>query len=137
MTQVASSDLRMVRLRCEYRENPLGVDETRPLLTWALRSERRGSRPIAAQIHVATSVARLASGEPDLWDSGRVDAADPAAVPNSMEYNGEPLLSRMRCHWRARVWDETGAASPRRYRAWPASASAPRRQTVTSRRVSP
>lgn len=112
MTQVSISDLRIIRLRCEYRENPLGVDETRPLLSWALRSERRGSRPAAIQIHVATSVARLAAGEPDLWDSGRVDAADSGAVANSMEYDGKPLASRMRCHWRARVWNETGAASP-------------------------
>ena len=31
---------------------------------------------------------------------------------NQVEYAGQPLASRMRCHWKVRVWDKYGKESP-------------------------
>lgn len=85
-----SGDLRVVRLRCEYLVNPLGIDETRPRLSWNIESDRRGVRQTAWRVRVATSAEYLARGEADLWDSGRVE--DDRTV--HIEYDGVPLVSR-------------------------------------------
>ena len=58
-------------LRCEYLTNPLGLDETKPRLSWQLDDARQGARQTACQIMAASSRKSL-DAEPDLWDSGQV-----------------------------------------------------------------
>ncbi|OAM89450.1 glycoside hydrolase family 78 protein [Termitidicoccus mucosus] len=94
-------------LRCEYLENPLGIDEPRPRLGWRLESRRRGARQTAYRIRVSTTQEGLAAGDDALWDSGRVESDRAAHI----EYAGRPLASRDTCHWRVEVWDETGASA--------------------------
>ena len=88
-------------LRCEYARNPLGVDAERPRLSWQIESGRRGERQTAYQVIVASTPERLAAGQGDLWDSGRV-ASDQSAL---VEYGGRPLAARQRAQWKVRVWD--------------------------------
>jgi alpha-L-rhamnosidase len=105
---MAPSELRPVGLRCEYRADPLGIDERAPRLSWALVSERRGQAQFAYRVLVARSEEDLASEENLLWDSGRVESDRSAGV----EYEGEALQSRSRCLWKVRVWDGEGDPSP-------------------------
>lgn len=91
-------------LRCEYLKNPLGIDVVKPRLSWKSVSSTayaRGEVQTAYQIQVATSRAALSAGNPDLWETGRVDSAQSHLV----EYAGKPLGSRTACWWRVRVWD--------------------------------
>jgi alpha-L-rhamnosidase len=99
--------LTISHLRCEYLVDPLGIDEVRPRLSWVIESDRRGTRQVAWRVHVASSAARLARGEADLWDSGRVEDHRTSQV----EYNGAALNSRMTCHWRVQIWDEQGGTA--------------------------
>ena len=55
--------------RCEYVENPLGVDMPNPRLFWKLDSGERGQFQTAYQILVASTVEALAKDQGDLWDS--------------------------------------------------------------------
>jgi len=96
----------ITRLRCEYLVDPLGIDELAPRLSWCLETERRGARQLAYRIRVASTQAKLADGEADRWDSGRVEGDATAHVV----YAGSPLRSRDLCHWDVEVWDETGAS---------------------------
>ena len=89
-------------LRCEYRDNPVGIDVVKPRLSWVLQSSRRGERQTAYRVLVATSAAKLAGDEGDLWDSGKVDSDQSTHV----EYAGQELTSRLPCHWKVRVWDK-------------------------------
>jgi alpha-L-rhamnosidase len=98
--------MRPVGLRCEYFEAPLGVDTARPRLSWRLASNRRGARQTAYRVRVASSPEKLASGDADLWDSGRRRSDQTAHV----EYAGKTLQSRQRCHWQVTSWDERGDA---------------------------
>lgn len=91
-------------LRCEYREDPLGVDAVRPRLSWTMSGAGRGARQTAYQVRVASSAQALARGRGNLWDSGRVPTDQSAHVV----YAGRPLASRTRCHWQVRLWDEHG-----------------------------
>ena len=94
--------LRVNRLRCEYRRDPLGLDTVQPRLSWILESEERGQAQSAYQVLVAGSEENL------LWDSGKVASNRSVGI----EYGGEVLRSGSRCLWKARVWDGVGNPSP-------------------------
>lgn len=110
--------LQPVRLRCEYADNPLGIDNPAPRLSWewAAPSPRaRNQRQTAYRIRVGSRPDRLASGRgADLWDSGRVASNQTAAI----EYAGKPLSSGQRAYWSVQVWDEHGVASSTSSVAW-------------------
>ena len=95
---------RAARLRCEYLENPLGLDVARPRLSWQLADARRGARQTAYRVLVASAPEGLRAGRADVWDSGRV-ASDQSA---HVLYDGPPLRSRRRYWWQVQVWDQNG-----------------------------
>ena len=105
---MAPSELRPVRLQCEYRVDPLGIDERVPRLSWALESEGRGQVQSAYRILAARSEENLEAEESLLWDSGRVESGRSVGV----EYEGEALRSGSRCVWKVRVWNGAGDPSP-------------------------
>lgn len=88
-------------LRCEYRTDPLGIDVTQPRLSWIVESSQRAQRQTAYRIIVAAAPETLARNEGDLWDTGKVVSS----ATNQIAYEGKPLTSRMRCHWKVMVWD--------------------------------
>ena len=106
------SDVVPGQLRCEYRENPLGIDVVKPRLSWVIeersqKTEVRGEKQTAYQVLVASSQDLLKTNKGDLWDSGKVASEQSVLV----EYNGKPLGSWKQCHWKVQVWDKGGKAS--------------------------
>ncbi|HWH68380.1 MAG TPA: family 78 glycoside hydrolase catalytic domain, partial [Candidatus Sulfotelmatobacter sp.] len=95
------------QLRCEYRVNPLGIDETQPRLTWLVESSERGQRQTAYQILVASDEKTLKADRGDLWDSGKVISGETVNIV----YQGKPLTSRQLCYWKVQVWDKDGKVS--------------------------
>jgi len=93
-----------VHLRCEYRQNPLGIDAPEPHLSWQSDSSERNWKQAAYQIMVASSVDLLHAGRPDLWDSGKTESDESVGIP----YKGSSLESRKRYYWAVRVWDAAG-----------------------------
>jgi alpha-L-rhamnosidase len=96
------------RPRCEYLNDPQGIDVLKPRLSWIVRSDERGEKQTAYQVLVASSPELLTDDKGDLWDSGRVDSDQTIHI----EYAGKPLGTRMRCYWKVRAWDKAGQASP-------------------------
>jgi alpha-L-rhamnosidase len=94
----------ITHLRCEYLENPLGIDERAPRLAWRMVSDRRNVRQAAYRILVASSPELLAQRKGDLWDSGAV-ASDQSA---HIVYSGKPLTSRQIAYWQVEVTDDAG-----------------------------
>jgi alpha-L-rhamnosidase len=99
----------VTRLEAAAAARPLGIDDPRPRLSWALASESRGVAQAAFQVLVASTPGRVREGQADLWDSGRVTSPDPFVM-----YGGRPLASRARYYWTVRIWLADGTAS-----AWP------------------
>lgn len=98
------------RLRCEYLDNPLGIDCREPHLSWiglAAHPEQRGARQTAYHILVASDEATLARDQGDLWDSGKVHSRQSQHIP----YAGRPLSSGQACWWKVRIWDAQGNVS--------------------------
>lgn len=94
-------------LECEARRDPAGVDTARPRLGWKLRGSVPADRQTAYRILAASSAEKLAAGQADLWDSGRVESSGSLWIP----YAGKPLQPFQRVHWSVRVWDAAGRPS--------------------------
>jgi len=91
-------------LRCEYLENPPGIDEEKPRLSWVIDEstqmpEARDLKQTAYQVLVASSEELLKKDKGDLWDSRKV-ASDQSI---QVEYAGTPLESRQLCYWKVRI----------------------------------
>jgi hypothetical protein len=104
----AAGNLVPVELRCEYTQNPLGVDITHPRLFWKLQSSMRNQQQNAYQILVASSADGLDKDRGDLWDSGKVACDDTIQIP----YRGLDLKSSQKVFWKVRVWDKSDNVSP-------------------------
>ena len=104
----ALADLAAAKLRCEYQENPAAIDHRAPRLSWIVQSDQRGQRQSAYRILVASSEAKLAADEGDLWDTGKVTSDRTLHI----EYAGRPLIDQRRCYWKVRAWDKNGVPSP-------------------------
>src|SRR5258706_10461403 len=106
--------LRLVGLRTEYKENPLGIDARKPRLSWQLQAPGRGVVQSAYQVRVALSAGGLGGGKDLVWDTGRV-TSDESTL---RAYDGQPLRSGQRYHWQVRVWDGGGKPSEWSAPAW-------------------
>ena len=101
---VADAALTVADLKTESSVAPLGVDVAAPRLQWRVTSDVRGERQTAYRILVATSLAKLAADEGDLWDSGQVASDQTTFVP----YAGVALQSSQPVFWKVRAWGRDG-----------------------------
>ena len=70
LSSSARAGVHVGQLRCEYLENPLGIDTAQPRFSWILESQERGQKQTAWQILAASSADELKRDHGDLWDSG-------------------------------------------------------------------
>ncbi|MBC3758677.1 family 78 glycoside hydrolase catalytic domain [Hyunsoonleella sp. SJ7] len=103
------SSVKLTDLRCEYRTDPLGIENASPRLSWKLVDETatRGQKQTAYQILVASNLDNLNNNTGDLWDSGKVKSNQ--SVNNT--YQGAPLASAKQYYWKVKIWDKGGAVS--------------------------
>lgn len=104
---IAQAEITPERLRCEYRQDPLGIDEKAPRLSWIVTSDEPAQKQTAYQILVASSAGKLDRDVGDLWDTGKTESARTVNV----QYAGRDLTSRQVCYWKVRAWDKTGVCS--------------------------
>jgi alpha-L-rhamnosidase len=102
------------RLRCEYGENPLGIDAIKPRFSWVLLSDRRGTTQATYHIQVAASQEALTGASRLVWDSGVVESDSCIWI----DYEGDKLASFQRYWWRVRVRDNHGQESDWSQVAW-------------------
>lgn len=103
----AAESIKITNLRCEYLENPLGIDVVKPRLSWIVESNQRGQKQSAYRILVAGSREKLKKNVGNLWDTGKVQSDQSIHVA----YNGKELTSRIHCFWKVMVWGKDGKAS--------------------------
>ncbi|WP_299430205.1 family 78 glycoside hydrolase catalytic domain [uncultured Maribacter sp.] len=98
------SSVTLLDLRCEYRINPLGIDNTSPRLSWKLEGNHqgRGQKQTAYQILVASSLDVLSNNKGDVWNSGKIETNQ--SVNNT--YQGNTLESAKQYYWKVKVWDK-------------------------------
>ncbi len=89
-------------LKCEYLENPIGLDETHPRFTWQMELHKPGNYQSAYELVVGTTETDVASGSGDVWESGVVESS---VIP--VVYGGGELNPFTRYFWSVRVKDES------------------------------
>jgi alpha-L-rhamnosidase len=102
-----TTDLKPVRLRCEYLVDPVGIDDVSPRLSWVTESEGRAMKQSAYQVIVANNEEDLGEDRGNLWDTGKVTSGKSVGIA----YEGAELESGAHCLWKVRVWDGNDNAS--------------------------
>src|SRR5690625_609055 len=97
-----SDDIEVTDLETEYTDNPIGIDETEPRLSWKLESTEKGQKQTAYQIQVASSKDKLLDNQPDIRETGKVESSQ----SGNIVYEGNALESSERYFWRVKVWDK-------------------------------
>ena len=96
-----------VQLQCEFRDDPIGLDETSPRLSWIPTSSGNQKSQEAYHILVASSREKLDLEIGDLWDSGKI----PSGSSVNIRYGGTSLGAFQVCFWKVRLWDDAGQLS--------------------------
>ncbi|WP_144883778.1 family 78 glycoside hydrolase catalytic domain [Lacibacter cauensis] len=105
--QLNAQQLTVVNLRCESRTNPLGVDVTKPKLSWQLHSTQQNVAQTAYRILVADDAALLKKNIGNVWDSKQIKSSASIQVA----YAGKALQSAKKYYWKVQVCDNKGAVS--------------------------
>ncbi len=92
-------------LRCEYLENPMGIDVKKPRFSWMLQHSERGQKQSAYQLIIS---ANPSAETGDLWDTGKVLSDQSIHVV----YGGNLLESDQTYYWKVRYWDKDHTPSP-------------------------
>lgn len=95
--------LKVIKLKCEYLENPIGIGETKPRFGWIIESDMQNVIQETFHIQVATDHKFVNS----LWDTGVVDSS----VSVHIEYDGTELKSAKRYYYRVMITDNHGQVS--------------------------
>ncbi|MBE2320745.1 family 78 glycoside hydrolase catalytic domain [Solirubrobacter sp. CPCC 204708] len=110
------ASVQVTGLETNAAATPLGIDDATPELRWRLESADRGVKPTSYRVVVATTAAKAAAGDGDVWDSGTV-----ASSALSTDYAGPALKSRTRYFWSVKAagsdwapatWFETAYLTP-------------------------
>lgn len=91
-----------VDLRCEYLHNPIGIDQTRPRLTWRLSSEGNAAQQVAFEVAGQRDSATAAS-----FDTGRIQGPRQSICLDEIH----EWRSGERWIWTVTVWDQDDNAS--------------------------
>jgi len=94
-----TAQTRVVEIRVDDLNAPLGIDDPAPRFSWQLSDSARGAKQSAYQVDVFSSPALAAANKPD-WSTGRVASDKSLNVP----YAGPELKPSHRYTWRVKVW---------------------------------
>lgn len=99
---------------CEYIENPLGIDVSRPRFSWTLNATKRNQVQTGYEIIVSDNLNDIKANRGNVWSSGKMNSKQNTHVV----FEGTPLQSFTRYYWKVRVYDAQGNPSSWSKRAW-------------------
>ncbi len=103
----AQHGIQLQHLRCEMRNDPMGIDIEAPRLSWEITGSQRHIMQTAYQVIVADSPEQLAANEGGCWNSGKVSSGQSIHIP----YAGKALQSRHVYYWKVKVWTNKGESN--------------------------
>lgn len=103
----AAQDFSVANPRCEYRDEPVGINTLAPRFSWQTVARERGFGQSAYELIVGDDRAAVAAGRGNLWRVKR-RSVESLHIP----YEGRALESGREYYWSVRVWDAAGRVSP-------------------------
>lgn len=104
LSQQVIGQAEAANLRCELRENPLGIDITEPQFSWEIRAGQRSVQQTSWQVIVSSSSEKLAKNDGDVWNSGKTASAESIHIP----YRGKKLQSGKAYYWKVKLFTNKG-----------------------------
>ena len=96
-----SQALMVNHLRCEYLQNPLGIESESPRLSWHILSNQRNVSQTSYQILVSDSPELLQKNQGNYWNSGKINSDESIQIA----YQGKSLESTKTYFWKVKIWD--------------------------------
>lgn len=97
-------------MKCEYLEEPKGLDETTPRFSWTLspaKASAYGQKQTAFRILVSDNLKSAERKQGNVWESGWVNSDKTQQI----SYEGRALISDRTYYWQVQVRDEAGKES--------------------------
>ena len=100
-----AQDLSVKDLTCEYKENPIWIDTSKPRFSWKVIGAGNNVMQNAYSIRVATD-GKFSSGK-IVWQSGKTESEESILHI----YKGIDLKSGQKYFWQVKIWDNKGRQS--------------------------
>lgn len=100
-------DLTVDSLTCNFRETPMGIESSAPVLGWQIKSSGRNIMQSAYRIIVSEDPDAVKEDNGTAWDSGKIDSGQSINV----SYRGSKLIPGHRYYWKVMIWDDEGRES--------------------------
>ena len=94
-------------LKCEYHENPMGIDVILPRLYWKLKAEEGEKHLLQTAYRIQVVEDAPYFEERILWDTQKYKSDQSTHVG----YGGPIPTSRKKYYWRVKIWDNKGRES--------------------------
>ncbi|SBV97371.1 alpha-L-rhamnosidase [uncultured Dysgonomonas sp.] len=94
---LGAENIKIVNLKTEYTETPLGIDVEKPRFSWQMKSTEQGCYQKAYQIQVTDEKGLK------VWDSEKTEEN----ISLNIIYAGIPLKPATRYIWKVSVWDQS------------------------------
>jgi len=88
-------------MKCEYLDDPLGIDSPNPRFTWSMQDTRLNARQTSYRLIVGTDQKSVQAGTGDMWDTNWVDSDTRLII-----YNGKALQPFTQYFWRVDIADK-------------------------------
>ena len=102
--QGLAQKLKISNLLCEYRKNPIAIDQSNPRLSWLLQSTERNVLQTNYQILVSDDSLLLVKNQGNIWNSGIVNSKTSIQVL----FAGKALEPAKKYFWKVKVSDNKG-----------------------------
>jgi len=93
------------RMQCEYLDNPLGIDNAQPRLSWELNDKRTGAKQLAYQVFVDADSGNVSHSKGIFWQTSKINKGS-----QLVSYNGKKLNPFSKYYWTIKAWDKDGKA---------------------------
>jgi len=104
----AQNPVSVTNLKCDSRNNPLGINKQNPHLSWEIQTSERDIRQVSYHILVSDSPEKLQNNIGNIWDSKPVKSDQSVQV----EYSGTPLSADRKYYWKVKIVSQSRKESP-------------------------
>ncbi|MBC6109460.1 family 78 glycoside hydrolase catalytic domain [Pedobacter fastidiosus] len=111
---VFAQQLKIADLTCDYRTNPIGIDQVSPSLSWKIQSNQQNVVQTAYRILVSDNSESIKNGLGNVWDSRKVMSNQSIQV----KYSGLKLSSTKKYYWRVESWNNYGLVAKSEIAFW-------------------
>ena len=88
-------------LKCDYLENPVGIDNPFPRLTWQIDDDSPGAIQSAFSILVGTDSLEVENGEGSMWHTKKIHSQQ-----QLVSYAGAALQPFTKYYWKVITWNK-------------------------------